>query len=123
MRFFIRETIQLIQEQNTKEMLSLRNEQHLKEAEAANQLKDAQETLKTRNKRIRTLKRQLKEKETECERYISELEGEKKKFSHLETQLEQKESKIKTLSSRLKRRDDKIKKLEKSLEDLKVVEN
>ncbi|XP_047481990.1 switch-associated protein 70-like [Penaeus chinensis] len=119
----LQDAIQIIQEQNTRELLSLRNEQHLKEAEAANQLRGAQEALTSRNKRVKALKRQVKEKETESERYISELEREKKQISHLEVQLEQREAMIQTLNSRLKRRDNQIKKLEESLEALKEPEN
>ncbi|ROT81854.1 hypothetical protein C7M84_024987 [Penaeus vannamei] len=52
----LHDTIKLLQEQSTKELLSLRNAQHLKEAEAASQLREAQEALKSRDKRVKTLK-------------------------------------------------------------------
>ncbi|ROT81857.1 putative serine/threonine-protein phosphatase 6 regulatory ankyrin repeat subunit A-like [Penaeus vannamei] len=52
----LHDTIKLLQEQSTKELLSIRNAQHLKEAEAASQLREAQEALKSRDKRVKTLK-------------------------------------------------------------------
>ncbi|ROT81856.1 putative serine/threonine-protein phosphatase 6 regulatory ankyrin repeat subunit A-like [Penaeus vannamei] len=58
----LQDTIKLLQEQSTKELLSLRNAQHLKEAEAASQLREAQEALKSRDKRVKTLKSQEKKK-------------------------------------------------------------
>ncbi|XP_047481971.1 vicilin-like seed storage protein At2g18540 isoform X2 [Penaeus chinensis] len=84
----LQDTMRLLQEQNTRELLSLRNEQHLKEAEAANQLRGAQEALKSRNKRVKALKRQLKEQEAECGRLSSMVEAKEIQINQLQEALQ-----------------------------------
>ncbi|XP_047481970.1 golgin subfamily A member 6-like protein 22 isoform X1 [Penaeus chinensis] len=112
----LQDTMRLLQEQNTRELLSLRNEQHLKEAEAANQLRGAQEALKSRNKRVKALKRQLKEQEAECGRLSSMVEAKEIQINQLQDQLENKDRKVRTLQSRLGDKENQLNELEEALQ-------